>query len=44
MKMQMNLEDRFSDLANLDQSDTPAVLLCDRGTMDGRAYVDERTW
>lgn len=40
----MNLEDRFSEIANIPNSDQPAVLLCDRGTMDGQAYVDGRTW
>jgi hypothetical protein len=27
----MNLEDRFSELASLNESEQPAVLLCDRG-------------
>ena len=42
MKMQMNLEDYFTDLALLGQE--KAVILCDRGVMDSKAYVSEEEW
>ena len=29
--MQINIEDRFTEIANIQESDQPAVLLCDRG-------------
>lgn len=40
----MNLEDRFVEIANIQESSQPAVLLCDRGVMDGSAYIDKRSW
>lgn len=42
MKMQMNLEDFFTDLALLGQE--KAVILCDRGVMDSQAYVSQEEW
>lgn len=27
-----------------DKSDKNSVILCDRGVMDGQAYMDENTW
>ena len=38
----MVLEDGFYELARL--ADVPAVVLCDRGTMDGRAYCSDDEW
>eukprot|EP00163_Fabomonas_tropica_P032753 TRINITY_DN834_c0_g1_i9.p1 TRINITY_DN834_c0_g1~~TRINITY_DN834_c0_g1_i9.p1 ORF type:complete len:357 (-),score=67.24 TRINITY_DN834_c0_g1_i9:117-1187(-) len=42
LKTQMHLEDTFFGLAQL--IDKPAVLLCDRGTMDGSCYIERATW
>jgi thymidylate kinase len=42
MKMQMNLEDFFTDIALLGQE--KAVILCDRGVMDSQAYVTKEEW
>lgn len=42
MKMQMALEDYFTDLANL--SGKPSIILCDRGVMDPHAYMSEEVW
>ena len=39
----MTLEDGFYELASFDPS-SPSVLLCDRGTMDGRAYCTHDEW
>ena len=38
----MALEDTFSELARNEQ--LPSVILCDRGLMDGSAYVSEELW
>ena len=38
----MNLEDRFMDLAK--NENKHSVLLCDRGLMDGSAYVNDEMW
>lgn len=37
MNLQMNLEDTFHKMAL--NGAKPAVLLCDRGAMDGSAYL-----
>jgi len=42
MKLQMNLEDIFVEIAQ--SSDTPTIIICDRGVMDGSAYTDENVW
>merc|ERR1719238_576872 len=42
LKTQMHLEDTFYNLAV--DAEKPAVLLCDRGTMDGSAYITTNTW
>ena len=42
MKMQMALEDIFLETALA--SDTPTILLCDRGVMDGMAYTEPNVW
>jgi len=39
MKMQTSLEDTFYSLAENEAK--KSVLLCDRGLMDGSAYVSE---
>lgn len=39
---QLQLEDGFASLAA--RTGKPAVLLCDRGAMDGSAYMDRRLW
>lgn len=38
----MNLEDIFVEMAQ--SSDSPTIILCDRGVMDGSAYTDENVW
>ena len=38
----MNLEDTFTELAR--NENLPSVLFCDRGLMDGSAYVAEELW
>eukprot|EP00939_MAST-03C_sp_MAST-3C-sp1_P004259 g4259.t1 len=42
LRVQTALEDNISRLASV--SKAPAVVLCDRGLMDGSAYVDEGIW
>jgi hypothetical protein len=42
MRTQVHLEDTFGGLAGL--SGKPCVLLCDRGLMDGSAYIADDTW
>ena len=42
MKLQMCLEDNF--LENALESDSPTVILCDRGVMDGQAYTTNQVW
>lgn len=40
--MQIQLEDIFENLANNEEK--PSVVLCDRGLMDGSAYVNADVW
>ena len=42
MKLQMNLEDIFVEIAQ--SNDSPSIILCDRGVMDGSAFTDENVW
>lgn len=42
MRTQMALEDLFGEMARNEAK--PAVILCDRGLMDGSAYVSEELW
>lgn len=42
MKMQMILEDVFLEIAL--HGDSKAILICDRGVMDGQAYVTDQVW
>ena len=41
-KTQIGLEDTFYQLAEM--CDEPAVLICDRGCMDGSAYIAPGEW
>mmetsp|Transcript_93880 Transcript_93880/g.148308 ORF Transcript_93880/g.148308 Transcript_93880/m.148308 type:complete len:171 (-) Transcript_93880:165-677(-) len=40
--MQLQMEDCFASLGHLSQK--PVILLVDRGTLDGAAYVTEQQW
>ncbi|RLN74356.1 hypothetical protein BBJ28_00008617 [Nothophytophthora sp. Chile5] len=42
LKLQMSLEDSFYSLAQ--DSGKPCVILCDRGVMDGSAYMTPDQW
>jgi len=42
MRTQINLETTFYRLAKLNQKST--ILLCDRGLMDGSAYMKHENW
>lgn len=42
LQIQIALEDSFYQIARA--SSKPFVLLCDRGTMDGRAYMSPQDW
>lgn len=42
LQLIMMLEDSFYQMARL--GNAPAVILCDRGTLDGRAYCTEEQW
>uniref|UniRef100_A0A7R9U9S5 NadR/Ttd14 AAA domain-containing protein n=1 Tax=Pinguiococcus pyrenoidosus TaxID=172671 RepID=A0A7R9U9S5_9STRA len=42
METQMNLEDAFERIARAGKQ--KAVLICDRGAMDGKAYMDKESW
>ena len=42
LKTQMHLEDSLRDLAKFTRK--PSVILCDRGAMDGKAYVSNKVW
>ena len=46
LKMQMNLEDVFAELAENESyfKQKPAVVLIDRGLFDGSAYIPEEVW
>lgn len=39
MKAAMHLEDHFTRLASINKA--PGIVICDRGTMDPRAYISE---
>ena len=38
----MALEDQFEELAEI--AGGPTMLLCDRGVMDGKAYIQDEGW
>jgi len=42
MKVQMSLEDIFLEIANMETG--PILILCDRGAMDGKAYMNKDEW
>lgn len=42
LKMQMSFEDNFKSFAQ--STDKPTIILCDRGTMDVKAYLSEEHW
>jgi CYTH domain-containing protein/predicted ATPase len=42
IQMQMAMEDLYHDLAR--RHDGPAIILCDRGTMDVSAYLPRHVW
>eukprot|EP00668_Euglena_longa_P017259 GGOE01021632.1.p1 GENE.GGOE01021632.1~~GGOE01021632.1.p1 ORF type:complete len:579 (-),score=203.62 GGOE01021632.1:244-1947(-) len=42
MALQLSLEQRFLEIASADEG--PALIVCDRGAMDGKAYCDDVTW
>jgi len=42
--MQINLEDNFLELAKKLYQTTDVVIICDRGLMDGKAYVSKEAW
>ena len=42
MKLQMNLEDIFIDIAQT--SGQPTAIICDRGVMDGKAFCEDIVW
>ena len=42
MRLQFHLEDLFYTMA--EKTGKKSVILCDRGAMDGKAYVDDETW
>ena len=42
IKTQIALEDAFMNLAKM--SKKPTVIICDRGTMDSRAYIGIEKW
>ena len=44
MRLQMALEDTFTALARASAAKRPCVILCDRGTMDGSAYLSSEGW
>lgn len=46
LKTQLGLEDTFGEIAVNESRElsTPAVVLCDRGVLDGSAYCSEELW
>ena len=44
MKMQMNQEDRYCELASLENLNKTSVIICHRGVLDGYAYIEENIW
>lgn len=43
MKMQIGLEDTMTNISNIRCATTP-IILCDRGLMDGKAYLKAEQW
>lgn len=44
MKLQMSLEDTFFAISQINSGPKKAILLCDRGCMDGKAYMEDKVW
>lgn len=44
MMLQITLEDIFKGISTVEQKNKNIVLICDRGTMDGSAYVSKHIW
>ena len=44
MKLQMDLEDIFVQIAQTQPDSQPTIILCDRGVMDGQAYTNDIVW
>ena len=44
LMLQMSLEDIFAGIAAINAPDKDIVLICDRGTMDGCAYITKEIW
>lgn len=40
----MSLEDKFLEFGLTEKSKMPIIILCDRGTMDGKAYTQPQDW
>lgn len=44
LMLQMSLEDIYAGLATTNEDRGNIILLCDRGTMDGSAYMSKKLW
>lgn len=42
--LQISLEDIFKGISLTQMQKQKIVLLCDRGTMDGQAYITQDVW
>lgn len=38
------MEDKFLEFGLCEQTRQPIIILCDRGTMDGKAYISNQDW
>jgi hypothetical protein len=44
MKLQISLEDVFTNLVKINSNKDMCIVLCDRGLMDGSAYISKEQW
>jgi thymidylate kinase len=44
MKLQMSLEDIFTRIVTINSNKDTCFVLCDRGLMDGKAYLSQEQW
>lgn len=44
MKLQISLEDIFTKIVTINNSKQMYIVLCDRGLMDGSAYLNQEQW
>ena len=44
MRLQMDLEDIFVQVAQSQEEPQPTIILYDRGVMDGQAYTNDLVW